>query len=198
MISWIANYWVRFLLGRGLIEDDKMEIYQYGFELLLSSLITFAIVVFLGAIFKCLFAALLYFLLFACMRLICGGYHARHYWSCNLIFTVVTASLLLLFKYLPMEGYAPFHYTSLAFSVLVVFAYAPVENENKPLNEGQKVFFRIISRITVVLIVLLSCLIYIMHNSYSKLIDLTLLVVAVSILIGGIVEGRDNHGSEDY
>ena len=34
MISWIANYLVRFLLSKGLIDDEKMEIYQYGYEIL--------------------------------------------------------------------------------------------------------------------------------------------------------------------
>ena len=196
MISWIANYLVRFLLSKGLIDDEKMEIYQYGYEILTSSFITLLIVIVLGAVIKCLFASLLYFVIFASMRLICGGYHAKHYWSCNLIFTIVTATLLLLFKYIPMDGYASIHYTTLVFSVLVVFVYAPVENKNKMLNTRKKTLFRIISRITVVLYALLSCLIYILQIPYSKLIDLTLLVVAISIWIGDVVERRDNHGND--
>lgn len=193
MIAWLSNYIVRVLLKNKIIEADKIEVYQYGYEIMLSTVITFMIVLVSGIVLNCLPAALLYFLIFAVMRQICGGYHAQHYWSCNTLFAVLTVSVLLLFKFFPMEGIAAIHYTFLLFSVLVIFVYAPVENENKPISEKQKVLFRKISRGAVVVIALVSCSVYMLKSPYTKLIDLALMVVAVSTLVGGVKERRGYH-----
>lgn len=197
MIKWLSNYMVYVLLKNEIIETEKIRVYQYGYEIILSTIITFIIVLISGIILNCLPAALLYFLIFAVMRQICGGYHAKYYWSCNTLFTIVTASVLLIFKFFPMETITEIHYTFLIFSVLVVFAYAPVENVNKPISEKQKAIFRIISRITVVSVTAVSCSVYsILKSPYTKLIDFTLMAVAVSILVGGVKERRINN--EEY
>lgn len=60
-----------------------------------------------------------------------------------------------------MHGIGAIHYIFLLFSVLVIFVYAPVENENKPISEKRKVLFHKISRGAVVIIALVSCLVYI-------------------------------------
>lgn len=205
MIAWLSNYMVRVLLKNKIIEADKIEVYQYGYEIIISTIITFLIVLISGIVLKCLPAALLYFLIFAVMRLICGGYHAQHYWSCNTLFAVVTVSVLLLFKFFPMDGIAAIHYTFLLFSILVVFVYAPVENENKSISEKRKAMFRKISRGAVVVIALVSCVVYMQKSSYTKLIDITLMVVAVSTLVGGVKgrrvcyeKGSQEERSEDY
>ena len=191
MIAWLSNYLLRVLLKNEIIETDKIEIYQYGYEIMISTIITFLIVLISGIILDCLPAAILYFLIFAVMRQIYGGYHAQHYWSCNTLFAVVTVSVLLLFKFFPMDGIGAIHYTFLLFSVLVVFVYAPVENENKPISEKRKVLFRKISRIIAILLTLISCLIDIFHNPYVKLIDSTLLAISISILVVGLEERRE-------
>lgn len=205
MIAWLSNYMVHVLLKNEIIEAEKIEVYQYGYEIMLSTVITFMIVLVSGIVLNCLPAALLYFLIFAVMRQICGGYHAQHYWSCNTLFAMVTVSVLLLFKFFPMDGIGAIHYIFLLFSVLVVFVYAPVENENKPISEKRKVLFRKISRGAVVIIALVSCLVYMLKSPYTKLIDLALMAVAVFTLVGGVKERRvcyeegcQEERSEDY
>lgn len=114
MIAWLANYLVRVLLKNEIIETDKIEIYQYGYEIIISTIITFLIVLISGIILDCLPAAILYFLIFAVMRQICGGYHAQHYWSCNTLFAVVTVSMLLLFKFFPSVKLTSASYTTIS------------------------------------------------------------------------------------
>jgi accessory gene regulator protein AgrB len=83
------------------------------------------------------------------------------------------------------------HYIFLAVSLLIICAYAPVENENKPLSAEQILLFRKISRIIAILLTLISCLIDIFHNPYVKLIDSTLLAISISILVVGLEERRE-------
>lgn len=205
MIVWVSNYLVRLLLKNDIIEVDKIEIYQYGYEIMISTIITFVIVLISGILLNCLPAALLYFGIFAVLRQICGGYHAKHYWSCNTLFAVTTVIVLLLFKFFPLEEIALIHYTFLLFSVLVVFVYAPVENKNKPISEKRRLLFRKISRVAVVFIAIASCSVYMIKSPYTKLIDLTLVTVAISTLVGGVKEmrvyyeeGVQEKHSEDY
>lgn len=74
MIEGAASLVVDLLIRHQIIENQQAPIYQYGFEILISSAITCMIAVGLGIAFKCLFASLLYFGMFVVLRSICGGY----------------------------------------------------------------------------------------------------------------------------
>ena len=184
MISDVASSIVDILIQHQIIDDQQAPIYQYGFEVLIFSVITCVIIVALGIIFKCLFASLLYFGMFVVLHSICGGYHAKTYWQCNLIFALVTVLVLSLFTFMPISQFKGMHYCCIAFSILITAIYAPVENENKSLTKQQKTIFHILGTAMVVLLALISCLLMIkFQNSYSILIDTTLFVVAISMFV---------------
>lgn len=184
MIENAASWAVDLLIRHQVIEHQQAPIYQYGFEILISSAITCMIAVGLGIAFKCLFASLLYFGMFVVLRSICGGYHANTYWQCNMVFFLVTTIVLALFRVLPISKFNELHYCTIALSILITAVYAPVENKNKPLTKNQKTIFRIIGIGMTLLLVLISCLLLIkFRNSYSILIDATLLVVAISMFV---------------
>ena len=79
MISFLSRSVVRSLIKNDAIEMEKAEVYQYGFEILFSSITTFLIAVLSGVLLHCFTAAMLFFVIFATFRQICGGYHANHY-----------------------------------------------------------------------------------------------------------------------
>ena len=182
MISFVSRQIVRCLEKNDVINREQEEIYQYGFEIFISSFITLVITIISGVLLNCLLASAIFFLIFASLRQICGGYHAEHYWSCNLIFTVVVNFVLLIYKFMPMEQYKTAHYVFALASLCIVFFYAPVENTNKPLTVEKKKLFSLISKISVCILTVISCLIYILYDSsYTKLIDVTLIAVALSV-----------------
>lgn len=184
MIENAASWVVDLLIRYQVIEHQQSPIYQYGFEIFISSAITCLIVVGLGISFKCLLASLLYFGIFVVLRSICGGYHANTYWQCNMIFFIVTTIVLALFRFLPINKFNELHYCIIALSILITVVYAPVENKNKPLTKKQKNIFCIIGIGMTMLLALSSCLLLIIfRNSYCILIDSTLFVVAVSMFV---------------
>ena len=184
MIMEAASCIVDNLVRNKKIEIEQASVYQYGYEILISSCITCAIAVGLGFAMKCLFAAIIYFIMFALLRSICGGYHAKTYLKCNTIYAFTTFTVLIAFKYVPDDKVTACHYCFLALSVIITYIYAPVENENKPLTEAQKKYFRIFGTAAVVLLALTSCVLkMISMGSYSILIDATLLVVAISMFV---------------
>lgn len=180
MISFLSRSVVRSLIKNDMIEMEKAEVYQYGFEILFSSITTFLIAVLSGVLLHCFTAAMLFFIIFATFRQICGGYHANHYWSCNLLFLLVINAVLVVYRFFPTDSFTTMHYIFLTVSLLIICAYAPVENENKPLSAEQVLLFRKISRIIAILLTMISCL-----------IDSTLLAISVSILVVGLKERRE-------
>jgi len=182
MISGLSSYLVEALLKNDIVEEEQAPVYQYGFEIFISTILTCIITVINGLIFRCIVPVFIYFGLFVLLRSICGGYHAKTYWQCNLTYLLVTIGVLLIYKYATVEQFSGLHYCIALLSVLITAVYAPVENENKPLSDKQKKLFRILSMIVVVILVLASCLLSIKFCSkYSIIIDLTLLVVSISM-----------------
>ena len=190
MISFLSRSVVRSLIKNDAIEMEKAEVYQYGFEILFSSIATFLIAALSGVLLHCFTAAMLFFVIFATFRQICGGYHANH-WSCNLLFLLVINAVLVVYRFFPTDSFTTMHYIFLTVSLLIICAYAPVENENKPLSAEQVLLFRKISRIIAILLTMISCLIDIFHNPYVKLIDSTLLAISISILVVGLKGRRE-------
>ena len=184
MITAISNWIVEVLIHNKIIDNEETEIYQYGFEILISSVLTCIIALVSGIIFKCLLASILYLVMFIVLRSICGGYHAKNYWQCNLIFLIVTLLSLAMFRFIMIEQFYAFHFIIIALSIIITAVYAPVENENKPLSKQQHFYYRIISMVMVVLLSLISCILIIKYrNKYGVLIDSTLLIVSVPMFI---------------
>lgn len=184
MISNLSSCIVRLLIRNNVISGDEFDIYQYGFEIFISSIITFSITIICGLIFHCMFAVLIYFCIFVILRTVCGGYHAKTYFRCNLTFALTTASILLVYKFVLIEQFTKLHYCCIIISVIVIVFYAPVENPNKPLSLKQKKIYRILGTTLVVLLSLISCLLKIkFRSSYSILIDSTILIVAICMFV---------------
>lgn len=184
MIVYLSSIIVDLLIHDEIIKKEQASAYQYGFEIFISSIITGIITIACGLILSCLPAALLYFGIFVILRMICGGYHARTYWQCNLIFAIVTIITLLTFRFVTLEQFSKLHICSIGFSILVTAFYAPVENENKPLSPEQNKFYRILGTILILMLATVSCVLKIKFGSnYSILIDVTMFIVALFMFV---------------
>ena len=80
--------------------DEEKEIYEYGFELLLSIVVTMAIVISISLIAGNVFYSISFFLFFFVPRLFIGGLHASSHLKCTImtvatfIFTIISSGLL--------------------------------------------------------------------------------------------------------
>ena len=185
MISEISHRITYSLKRNNVIKKEDEEVCIYGIEIFISSIITLAIVLILGCLLKCFFESLIYFAVFATTRQMCGGYHAKTYFECNAIFTFTTLTVLLSYKYIPIALFGGLHYLIMAFWILSVFIFAPVENENKPISKEKKYKLKIISRGVSILLTIISCLIYIKEIQYTVLLDATLFIVAFAMAVVG-------------
>lgn len=186
MITTISKRISLFLLKNDVITDEDIEIYQYGFEIIVSTILGTMIVLLIGAVLGMFLLSILYCVIFVLLRQMTGGYHADTYFKCNLISGILSFGVLGLTRFLSASGLYSWnlHILLLSFSLLVTSVYAPLENPNKPLGRQQKTRNRILSIVSSLTLSAASCFFMNKHPAVSVLIGLTLFLTTILLLIG--------------
>ena len=99
---WICNK----LLEKKIISDTYLEVYVYGFELILSFLISSSIIIAIGIITNQIIPTLTFLITFIFIRQFTGGFHANSYIMCK-IYTLLCYIGSIFFSYLfPVNRFA--------------------------------------------------------------------------------------------
>ena len=139
-----------------IISEDETPIYIYSFQIILSSLVSSIFIVVWSILFKQIFNTIIFYIGFFLCRKSSGGYHAKSHIACFLL------TQILFISYLTLISFSNILENKLAFiliailSNIIIFTFAPVDNENKPFTEDEKVKFlkksRILSLINMILV----------------------------------------------
>ena len=124
------------LKAKGFIPENLIEVYIYGFELLVSTIISAAIILTIGIILKMTLCSVLFLLTFITIRRFTGGYHANKYIICQ-ICTVGAFLLVLAASYYVYLNV----YMSLSVIIIgetVIWLFGPIENKHKPMTDREK------------------------------------------------------------
>ncbi|MDO5558383.1 MAG: accessory gene regulator B family protein [Oscillospiraceae bacterium] len=194
MINLLTQHLLSFLKANINTTEDDIEVYKYGIEITISSLLNIIIILILSLIFNNVISGLCFLFCFILLRQFTGGYHAESYFKCNLALAISYLCVLFISNFiakLPLS----FVEGLLIIGLIVVIIFSPVNNKHKPLTEQKKsvckrVSIIIYSSLTVVSIVLKSLRIY-----YGAVIALTLLVVALMIIIEIYMQKEGYHES---
>ena len=153
-----------FLLDKN--DEYPLEVYTYGMELIISTLVEFLILLIIGVFLGELVDTLIFVVSFSLIRFYTGGYHAKTYFRCGVVTVITFLSVLISAKLLLF-----FNSQCLAFTCFVVFVfslyiiskYSPIENENKELYDKKRL------KIIAILIYLLEIIIFIAVYKLLKL-----------------------------
>lgn len=177
MLSKLAKKMTSFFISRNLIEESRKEVYDYSFEVLLSTLLN-GLSLFIIALFSNTFLySILYVFAFILMRGSAGGYHAKTHFGCLILLLATYIVFLLLIKFI--SGTILFYLTIIfsVFSLISVFLFAPVENINNPLTDEEKIKLARKSIVYSILILLIAYSIIFfakdMKYSFSLIFGLT-------------------------
>lgn len=121
---------------RGVVPEGDVELYQYGLELMLSTLINVLLIIGTSFIAGHPLACITYILSLVPLRSFAGGYHAKTHWSC----IAITAGSYLLLLTLAVKIAVPLivHIAVGLVSHGVILRFAPIPAGNKPLTEEEK------------------------------------------------------------
>lgn len=184
MITELSKRISLFLCEKDIVTKETVEVYQYGFEVIISTLIGFFITILIGVAFHMIVVSLLYYFVFVVLRQFTGGYHADTYLKCNLIFAATTTFIFGMAR-IAEKGYYSigFHVLLLFFAVITIWFKVPVENKNKPLSEKEKKRSHSISVIITLILVGISGFLYGKSILLSAIIAFTLFVIAAMVII---------------
>lgn len=142
MISEISKRTAGFLSKNMIIETEYEEVYAYGIEILLSTILNFIVALTIALISHKFVACLLNLTAFVTIRIYAGGYHADTHWGCMTTLVGVLLIFIFVIKVISLKLMMILSPILLIISAVVIFKYAPVEHPNKPLSEKKKLKLR--------------------------------------------------------
>ena len=187
----ISNY----LIANKIIDIDDRDIYIYGLQLILSTLITSISILTLGLLIGELISAIIYLSVYFFLKSYTGGYHAKSYYGCY-FYSIINYVVLLVIRNTILDSYKPIiGLLSLIISIATIVKFVPIENKNNPKTKEEMIKNR---KISINRTMFLSIFITLGYLGIDKLIDLwfmlaiTELSIAYSILKQKIKGGKQH------
>ena len=176
------------LIGNNVVKSEDREIYEYGFEVLISTAVSILSILIISITAKKVFVSVLFMLGFMTARLCCGGYHANHHLTCLMTTIINYIVFLVLTYFLGNSSLSIFTLAIAAASFILVFLFAPVEHEYNPLSPAEKKRHRIRSRLLVSIYLCLSVILILNGLFTDKIfsIGFGIFSVAVSLITAKI------------
>ena len=196
MINKLSSLISSKFVEHNIISKSVKDVYRYGIEITISSIIGFVITCLIGLLFRMLMQTMLFYVIFNLLRSMTGGYHAKTYLKCNFIFSIITL-FIVTFSKAAYEMQISFGILTLLFlpSIAIFIWIAPVENVNKPIKAEKRVYWKSISIVTSVLLYLLSLLLYkSQHTLEATVIVITIFSVSILCMIPIIQKGGKSNG----
>lgn len=176
-----------FLLSQKVIKKHEKEIYVYGTQLVISSIINLLICITISLLLGELINGLIFFAIFSSLRRFTGGFHCKTFLMCNVVFSSVVALALLsnIFLGEVFENYVTVIVTAI-FNLICILLFSPIYNENKKLTYIQKKRFLISSIIVYAIHIAFYLTLLIVFDVKINIIVIGDLIVSLMIIWGVI------------
>ena len=194
MIVKLSKLITKVLLNQKSISENDIDIYQYGIEITISSLLNIALIVIVSLITNSLFSGLIFLSTFIILRQFTGGYHAESYFKCNSVLVLTYILVLLLSRLICLEFRAGC--IILLLGVLVVIFFTPVYNAHKELSRSEYRKSKKISIILYLLFSVTSIIIFQFNQYYGRVFIFTLGSILILIIIEIFLQRRGFHESK--
>ncbi len=171
-----------------------IEVYIYGIEITLSTIIGAISLLTAGLIFNLFAESIIYMISLSVIRMFSGGYHSKTYLKCNTVL-IISYICSVFFYRIYINHFLENNFISFGIifiiSLCIFIIFAPVSNPNKDISDANKNRFKIISLLLVVAELSLSYIVYEVTGIYQVLIVLpTIVVIDISILVEIIFQKR--------
>lgn len=147
-----------------MISSEKRDVYAYGFEILISTIVYTTIFLLTAFITDTFLLSIVFWIGFYIARTIAGGYHAKTYIACHLLFMCNHLLFIIMIKTHPTEFDSYIALGLFIVSAVALILFAPVAHPNKPFIKTEKKRFRILSLLHSIFIVVIGIIIFIIHN----------------------------------
>lgn len=167
------------------MDEERAEIIKYGLELLFLKITFFAATMVIGAIMYSFWECLIFTVLFSGIRSLAGGYHASTRMQCFVQSMLIFVTVLGILKLVKIYSVVLVPLAVLALiSAAIIFIFAPVDTENKRLDEDEIRIFKRKSRIAMLIEIaaaVIACFIGFQTISCSVMLALIVTAMLISV-----------------
>lgn len=196
MLSYISEQISTNWSKQGIIDTESKDVYRYGIEIILSSLIGIVSVITIGIMLSAVLEAFVFLAIFIPLRMYTGGFHAKTYVRCNLTTVALFAIQVSITSLFILNG--PIYIIGIVIGLIIILALAPIKNVNKIIEaENRKKYKRLALLIYAGYIL---CFILCYNFSYNRQvydsIYIALMEVITLMLVGFLKGGIRDDESE--
>ena len=124
LVDIITNYYVR----KNVITEDKRDIYFYGFKLIISDIINYAIIIILGIVLNRLIESVAFLISLCVLRQFSGGFHAKTFWLCRLSMIITYICVMALSDIIAYKEYSIITVSIInVISIVFIAVFAPTQ-----------------------------------------------------------------------
>ena len=188
MINSLSQHLAKHLYETSIITESDMELYAYGFFVLISRIIFLIVSVIFGIIFNIVIESILFYILFSFIRSYAGGIHAPTEILCT-IFTISSLFMSVLsIKLMLNYGDQRIAFVVYFISLIIIIILSPLDTKEKPLNSNEKKCFKVKTYAVLIVIILISITAMVFHKINIFYSILMSLVLESILLISGKIK----------
>lgn len=184
MLERISGRIVGWQIQKGILSDEERAVYQYAYELLLNQAINILIAVLIAVVFRAPLPVLLFLLSYIPLRSFCGGYHADTNLRCTVVSALLICGVCWLYQNIRDGFWLTWYPLGYLISGYLVMRYAPVPDQNKPLDEEETIRYKQTSRIIWGLEMVIGMIFYIVSRRYGFVLAISHLILSVMLAVG--------------
>ena len=174
-----------FFIRKGNILEEDSEVYEYHFEMLLSTIFNTVILIVGAIITRRFYETMVFSLSFITIRRCIGGYHSKTHFGCLSLLVI----MFILMNLLLLIDYKILNIVSLIFlliSLVFISVLAPVSHPNNPVDKSKKNKKNIIATLvsSIYSIISILTMIFVPKFNISILISFPMICSTVSMIIG--------------
>jgi len=181
MLNSVKTKILGYFIQIGLGEQGDLEVYEYGFILLLKKLFHIVTILAMGWLANELVNVAIFLLVYICIREYSGGYHSKSSLGCYICTVVIISLAIAFFK---LELFHPWIVLLiLVICGVLIWFFSPQEAENKPLEFGEIQRYRKRTRIYLITFEIIALILHILLPTLEKGIVCALLIQSIMLLI---------------
>ena len=127
------------------IDEESYELYEYGIFLLIANFFFAMEILLFGAVFRCLFGAVVFYISFRIIRIYAGGYHADTETRCEIITTLIFLAITYFISISNQQNFQVLVFILTAIAIPIIIIFSPLDTPAKPLDDDEKRKYRRIS-----------------------------------------------------
>lgn len=184
MLARLSKNIVEWQIRKQTLAEEERAVYEYAYELLLNQTINIVIAILIAIVFQAPLTIIIFLISYIPLRSYSGGYHADTNWQCTLVSACMLCLVCWLVNKIMGWGIADYYPVIYIFSGFFVFHYAPVQDSNKPLDAGEIIRYRKISRILWIIEIIIGITFYFFQRQIGLVIAISHLFLSVILWMG--------------